>query len=114
MNTKNSVLTVLIIAVFLFLNLGLSNASASPTLAQTQSTILFVKPGEEGGAGQNVEIEMTLTAPNCPVAEQIPQQVQQAAASVEGVGRVDVRLVWEPRWDRSRMSEAALLELGLL
>ena len=48
MNTKNSVLTVLIIAVFLFLNLGLSNASASPTLAQTQSTILFVKPGEEG------------------------------------------------------------------
>ncbi len=48
MNTKNPVLTVLIIAVLLFLNLGLSSASASPTIAQTQSTILYVKPGEEG------------------------------------------------------------------
>lgn len=48
MNSKNSVLTVLIIAVFLFLNLGLSSASASPIFAQTQSTILFVKQGEEG------------------------------------------------------------------
>jgi len=48
MNTKNPVLTVLIIAVLLFLNLGLSSASASPTIAQAQSTTLFVKPGEEG------------------------------------------------------------------
>ena len=68
----------------------------------------------EGGASQIVEIDMTLTAPNCPVAEQIPRQVQQAAAAVEGVSRVEVRLVWEPKWDKSRMSEAALLELGLL
>lgn len=72
--------------------------------------------GEGGGdvGGQIVEIDMTLTAPNCPVAEQIPQQVQQAAAAVKGVARVDVRLVWEPKWDKSRMSEAALLELGLM
>lgn len=48
MNTKNPVLTVLIIAVLLFLNLGLSSASASPTVAQAQSTILYVKPGETG------------------------------------------------------------------
>ena len=71
--------------------------------------------GAKGGVGgQIVEIDMTLTAPNCPVAEQIPRQVQEAAAAVEGVDRVEVRLVWEPKWDKSRMSEAALLELGLL
>src|SRR5688500_13677878 len=66
------------------------------------------------GGGQIVEIEMTLTAPNCPVAEQIPRQVHEAVAAVAGVEHVEVRLVWEPRWDKSRMSEVALLELGLL
>ena len=66
------------------------------------------------GGGQAVDIDMTLTAPNCPVAEQIPQMVHQAAAAVEGVEHVEVRLVWEPRWDKSRMSEVALLELGLM
>lgn len=72
---------------------------------------LDVRAGEDGG--QVVEIDMTLTAPNCPVAEQIPRQVQ-AAAKVDEVERVDVRLVWEPKWDKTRMSEVALLELGLL
>lgn len=76
---------------------------------------LAIKAGERGEQGGHVvEIDMTLTAPNCPVAEQIPRQVQQAAAAVAGVERVDVQLVWEPKWDKSRMSEAALLELGLL
>ena len=70
--------------------------------------------GGKSGKGQIVEIDMTLTAPNCPVAEQIPRMVQEAAAKAEGVERVDVRLVWEPRWDKSRMSEVALLELGLM
>ncbi len=74
---------------------------------------LDLRDADEGD-GQIVEIDMTLTAPNCPVAEQIPQMVQQAAAAVPGVTRVGVRLVWEPKWDKSRMSEAALLELGLM
>ena len=73
---------------------------------------LDLKPGGQGG--QVVEIDMTLTAPNCPVAEQIPRQVHEAAARVESVERVEVRLVWEPKWDKSRMSEVALLELGLM
>ena len=68
----------------------------------------------DAGGGQIVEIDMTLTAPNCPVAEQIPRQVHEAVAAVAGVEHVEVRLVWEPRWDKSRMSEVALLELGLL
>lgn len=69
---------------------------------------------DEGEGGQIVEIDMTLTAPNCPVAEQIPRQVHEAVSAVQGVERVEVRLVWEPKWDKSRMSETALLELGLL
>ena len=73
---------------------------------------LDFRAGEQGG--QIVEIDMTLTAPNCPVAEQIPRQVQEAAAKAEGVERVEVQLVWSPRWDKGRMSEVALLELGLL
>jgi FeS assembly SUF system protein len=72
---------------------------------------LQLSPGE---AGQIVDIDMTLTAPNCPVAEEIPQQVQEAASKVAGVERVNVELVWSPKWDKSRMSEVALLELGLL
>ena len=68
----------------------------------------------DADAGQRVDIDMTLTAPNCPVAEEIPRQVQEAVASVPGVSRVHVELVWSPKWDKSRMSEAALLELGLL
>jgi len=73
---------------------------------------LTLKEGEKGG--QVVDIEMTLTTPNCPVAEQIPDQVQQAVADVEGVERVNAELVWTPRWGKEKMSEAALLELGLL
>jgi len=59
-------------------------------------------------------VNMTLTAPACPVAGEMPEQVAEAAASVSGVGEVTVRLVWDPPWSQDRMSEAARLELGLL
>jgi len=62
----------------------------------------------------NVNIRMTLTAPNCPVAQSFPQNVQETLACVPGVGDVDVELVWEPAWSRERMTEAAKLELGML
>lgn len=59
-------------------------------------------------------ILMTLTTPNCPVAEDIPGQVQEAVSRVEGVGKVKVELTFEPPWDKDMLSEDALLELGLL
>ena len=64
--------------------------------------------------GQHVDIDMTLTAPACPVAGEMPGMVQKAVLPVDGVESCHVELVWAPRWDKSRMSEAALLELGLL
>jgi len=60
-----------------------------------------------------VAIRMTLTAPNCPVAGSLPGEVRQKVAAVPGVTRADVELVWEPPWDKSRLSEEAQLELGL-
>ena len=60
-----------------------------------------------------VSIQMTLTAPNCPMADYVVEQVRAAVADVPGVVSVNVELVWEPIWDRSRMSEEALVELGL-
>jgi len=62
----------------------------------------------------DVNIRMTLTAPNCPVAESFPEIVQDALLQVPGVNGVDVELVWEPLWSRDNMSEAALLQLGLM
>ncbi|MEI7980317.1 MAG: iron-sulfur cluster assembly protein [Bacteroidota bacterium] len=63
---------------------------------------------------KDVYILMTLTTPNCPVAEDIPIQVQDAVKLVQGIGTVRVELTFEPPWDRDRLSEAALLDLGLL
>jgi FeS assembly SUF system protein len=60
-----------------------------------------------------VSIQMTLTAPNCPVAGSLPGEVQRKVAAIPGVTKATVELVWEPPWDRSRLSEAAQLELGL-
>ncbi len=60
-----------------------------------------------------VTIRMTLTAPACPVADLIVQQVRDAAASVEGVKEASVELVWDPPWSPERMSEAALLTLNI-
>ncbi len=62
----------------------------------------------------DVIIDMTLTAPNCPAAEFIMEDIKMKIESVEGVKSVNVNLVFEPEWDRSMMSEEAQLELGLL
>lgn len=59
-------------------------------------------------------IRMTLTAPNCPMADQLLQEVNEGVATVEGVDKVDVTLTFEPAWEKSMISEEALLELGLL
>lgn len=60
------------------------------------------------------EIDMTLTAPGCPVAGQMPAWVEDAAARAEGVTDVAVDIVWEPTWNPDMMSEAARLELGMM
>jgi len=60
-----------------------------------------------------VNIDMTLTSPNCPVAESLPNSVKDNVLKVEGVSAVDLNLVWDPPWDKDKMSEAAKLELNL-
>ena len=61
-----------------------------------------------------VRLEMTLTAPNCPVAEILPQEVQEKVMGVRGVKDVDLHLTFDPPWTMDMMSEAAKLELGML
>ena len=61
----------------------------------------------------NVNVDMTLTSPNCPVAESLPNEVKENIKKVEGVSDVNLNLVWEPPWDKDKMSEAAKLELNL-
>ena len=60
-----------------------------------------------------VNIDMTLTSPNCPVAESLPNQVKETIMQINGVSDVNLNLVWEPPWDKDKMSEAAKLELNL-
>jgi FeS assembly SUF system protein len=60
-----------------------------------------------------VSVQMTLTAPNCPVAGSLPAEVKRKIQAVAGVTDVQVELVWDPPWDRSRLSQAALVQLGL-
>ena len=60
-----------------------------------------------------VNLDMTLTSPNCPVAESLPKQVKDNIMKIEGVSEVNLNLVWEPPWDKDKMSEAAKLELNL-
>ena len=62
---------------------------------------------------KNVSIKMTLTTPNCPVAESLPKEVKDSINEIKEVNKVDLDLVWEPPWDKSMMSEAAKLELNL-
>jgi FeS assembly SUF system protein len=62
----------------------------------------------------DIAIDMTLTAPGCPVAGTLPGMVARAVETVDGVGRCDVRLVWDPPWTKDRISEEAQLELGLM
>ena len=63
--------------------------------------------------GSKAEIKMTLTTPNCPVAESLPKEVKEGAMQVEGIDNVDLQLVWDPPWTKDMMSDAAKLELNL-
>ena len=62
---------------------------------------------------RKVNIEMTLTSPNCPVAESLPKMVKDNILNLDGVDDVDLKLVWDPPWTKDKMSEAAKLELNL-
>ena len=62
---------------------------------------------------KNVKVKMTLTTPNCPVAESLPKEVKDSIMQIDEVDKVDLDLVWDPPWDKSMMSEAAKLELNL-
>ena len=63
---------------------------------------------------KNVEVKMTLTAPNCPMADQLLNEVNNKVKETEGVKTAKINLVFDPPWDKSMMSEEALLDLGLL
>jgi FeS assembly SUF system protein len=65
------------------------------------------------GDDRAVTIDMTLTTPNCPSAQELPSMVENAAASVPGVGPVHVNIVWDPPWDPSRMSDEARMVLNM-
>jgi FeS assembly SUF system protein len=71
--------------------------------------IYTIDIGDDGA----VKVEMTLTAPGCPSAQELPQQVHDAVMSVAGVNACEVETVWEPPWDPSRMSEEARLQLNM-
>ena len=62
---------------------------------------------------RTVDVDMTLTTPNCPAAAELPVMVENAVASVHGVGPVNVAVVWDPPWDPSRMSDEARLVLNM-
>lgn len=62
----------------------------------------------------NAHVLMTLTTPNCPVAESMPTEVKERVSEIKGIKSAEVELTFEPPWDKDMMTEAALLELGLL
>ncbi len=70
-----------------------------------------IKPLEDGTF--DVHIQMTLTTPNCPIAEQMPAMVRNAAINLDEVHDVTVELVWDPPWDKTRMSDEAKLQLNM-
>ncbi len=71
--------------------------------------IYKIEVGEEG----KINIEMTLTSPNCPVADSLPKMVKNNILKIEEVSDVNLKLVWDPPWSKEKMSEAAKLELNL-
>ena len=94
----------------------------SITLSQVKRTIeLYEKvkigPGEKvvktDKVGRKKNIEMTLTSPNCPVADSLPKMVKENISSIEEIKKVDLKLVWSPPWTKDMMSEEAKLELNL-
>ena len=62
---------------------------------------------------KKINISMTLTSPNCPVAESLPKMVKDNKLKIDGVSDVDLKLVWDPPWSKDKMSESAKLELNL-
>jgi FeS assembly SUF system protein len=66
------------------------------------------------GDNSSIEVDMTLTTPNCPVAESLPQEVKNKIQLIAGAGEVEVNMVWDPPWDKDMMSEEAKFELGFL
>ncbi|MCB1555869.1 MAG: DUF59 domain-containing protein [Alphaproteobacteria bacterium] len=70
-----------------------------------------IRPREDGK--HDLFVDMSLTSPGCPVAQEIPLWVQGALLPIEGVGDVDVELVWDPPWDPSMMAETAKMELNM-
>ncbi len=81
-----------------------------PTSIYELGLIYKIKVEESG----KVYVEMTLTSPNCPVAESLPAQVKEEISFLTGVTEVDLEITFEPPWDQSMMTEEAKLELGLL
>jgi len=80
--------------------------SAEPALAMAADSDIAVD------ADRKAMIKMTLTSPACPSAQQIPSEVRYKVKAVPGVSDATVEIVWEPPWDKDRMSEAAKLQLG--
>lgn len=72
--------------------------------------LIYAVEIEDGG---QVKVEMTLTAPGCPSAQELPEQVKNAVLTVPGVASCDVDTVWDPPWDPSRMSDEARLQLNM-
>ena len=75
--------------------------------------IYAVKIIDQESGKADVDVKMTLTSPACPVAQEMPSMVQSALFPVEGVGHVDVEIIWEPPWDPSKMAETAKLQLNM-
>ncbi len=75
--------------------------------------IYKVDIAEEKDGKSDVKVEMTLTSPGCPVAQEMPGWVQAAIMPIDGVDNVDVEIVWEPTWDPSLMAETAKMQLNM-
>ena len=65
-------------------------------------------------SNNNIGIKMTLTSPNCPVADSLPQEVGESLANIKGISSIKVELVWDPKWSKDMMSEDAKLALDIL
>ena len=100
-----------------------SNINKIENFFELHKTIIIKPLDGMGGASiykidelneeNKVKIEMTLTSPNCPVAESLPNSVKENILKIEGINDVDLKLVWDPPWTKDKMSEAAKLELNL-
>ncbi|MCB9965470.1 MAG: DUF59 domain-containing protein [Rhodospirillales bacterium] len=69
--------------------------------------------GTDGSGPCDIYVRMTLTSPGCPVAQEMPGWVQSELFAIEGVGQVEVEIVWDPTWDPSFMAETAKLQLNM-